>query len=303
MKKLLWKLIISFGVICLVGVIAMFKIYGDINETANKMNFPMEIEQSSLREERVNVKELVPFSILIVGVDEREGDRGRTDTMIVLTVNPALNSTYLFSIPRDTFTEIIGKNRKDKINHAYAFGGIEMSIKTVENFLNIPLDYVVKINMDNFINIVDVVGGIEVDNSFAFDYEGVDFPIGKLQLNGEKALKYVRMRYDDPNGDFGRQNRQKQIVEAVLKEAMTFQTILDYESILNLLEESVAINMEMNELFAIQKNYSSSLKNIEQLYLTGGSNKRMNYIYYYVADENELATIQHKLQEHLEIEE
>ena len=279
----------------------MTKIYGDIKETAENVYLPLEMEVSPMRDEAIDVKELDPFSILVLGVDEREGDGGRSDTIIVLTVNPNQNSTYMLSIPRDTYTEIIGKNIKDKINHAYAFGGIEMSLRTVENLLDIPIDYVTQVNMESFVDIVDIVDGVEVDNSLAFDYEGEAFPVGKLELDGEKALKYVRMRYDDPNGDFGRQNRQKQVIEGVLKEAVSLNTMLKYDSILNLIEKSVAMNMDINDLYNIQKNYSSSLKNVDQLFLTNGTGKMMDSIYYYIVDENELSTIQSKLQQHLEV--
>lgn len=158
-----------------------------------------------------------PFSALILGVDERQGDQGRSDTMIVLTVNPELATTKMLSIPRDTYTELVGTNSKDKINHAYAYGGVKMAVSSVEELLDIPIDYVAKINMESFVEIVDIVGGIEVDNAFEFFYEDENFPVGQLELDGEKALKYVRMRYDDPEGDFGRQNRQKQVIQQVLK--------------------------------------------------------------------------------------
>lgn len=88
--------------------------------------------------------------------------------MIVLTVNPNDKSMQMVSIPRDTRTEIIGKGFDDKINHAYAFGGPEMSIATVENFLDIPIDYFVQVNMESFKDIVDAVGGVTVNNKLEF---------------------------------------------------------------------------------------------------------------------------------------
>lgn len=301
MKKVILWVSISFAVVCFIGIIMMSKIYGDIKETADNVYLPLEKEVSPMRDEPIDVKNLEPFSMLVLGVDEREEDGGRSDTIIVLTVNPNQNSTYMLSIPRDTYTEIIGKNIKDKINHAYAFGGIEMSLRTVENLLNIPIDYAAQVNMEGFVEIVDVVGGITVDNSLAFDYEGETFPVGKLKLDGDKALKFVRMRYEDPNGDFGRQNRQKQVIKGVLNEAVSVNIILKYDSILKLLEKNVAMNMNISDIYNIQKKYSSSLKNVEQLYLTNGTGTMMNSIYYYIIDENELAVVQSTLQQHLEV--
>src|SRR5690606_15649276 len=105
-----------------------------------------------------------PFSVLMLGVDERAGDKGRSDTMIVITVNSEKNSMEMLSIPRDTRLEIVGKGIDDKINHAYAFGGVEMAMNTVEKFLDIPIDYYIKVNMEGFKDIVDTVGGVSVNN-------------------------------------------------------------------------------------------------------------------------------------------
>ena len=114
----------------------------------------------------------------------------------------------MLSIPRDTRTEIVGHGTTDKITHAYAFGREEMTIVTVENLLDIPIDYYVRVNMEGFQDIVDAVGGIQVNNSLDFTNGGHNYAKGLINLNGEQALSFVRMRYDDPNGDFGRQERQ-----------------------------------------------------------------------------------------------
>lgn len=127
----------------------------------------------------------------------------------------------IISIPRDSYTEIIGKGKKDKINHAYAFGGINMAVKTVENFLDIPIDHYIEVNMEGFKDIVDAVGGIEVNNDMEFKY-GEHFNKGEIHLNGDQALLYSRMRYNDPRGDFGRQMRQRQVIQAVIKKVQAY---------------------------------------------------------------------------------
>ena len=87
-----------------------------------------------------------------------------------------------------------GKGTEDKINHAYAFGGVEMSMNTVEKFLDIPIDYYVKMNMEGFKDIVDSVGGITVNNDLDFTVGKVHYPKGEISLNGEDALSFARMR-------------------------------------------------------------------------------------------------------------
>ncbi|WP_332648227.1 LCP family glycopolymer transferase [Lysinibacillus sp. 54212] len=301
MKKLLKWGIISTLVLSVIGFAVTYKVYSDMKNTADQLYTPTKYERSDMREAPVNVASAEPFSALILGVDERDGDSGRSDTMIVLTVNPTLKTTKLLSIPRDTYTEIIGEGLKDKINHAYAFGGIEMSMKTVENLLDIPIDYVARVNMESFTDIIDIVGGISVNNALAFDYDGERFPIGEIELDGETALKFVRMRYEDPNGDFGRQNRQKQVIQGVLREATSVGAVLNYKSIFETLEDNVQINVVFDELLNISKNYGSSFKTIEQIYLNNGSSSIMNGIYYYIPNEQELQGIQDELREHLGI--
>lgn len=302
MKKV-WKWLISICLVLCSGSLIMFmKVYGDIKNTADEVYTPMGERISEVRTQPVDITlKKEPISALILGVDEREGDSGRSDTMIVLTVNPNLQTTKMLSIPRDTYTEIIGEGFKDKINHAYAFGGMEMSMNTVENLLGIPIDYVLKVNMESFVNIIDIVGGITVENEFDFNLEGEHFSAGQLKLNGEKSLKYVRMRYDDPSGDFGRQNRQKQVIQGVLRESLSLKTVWNYQSIFEAVEKNIELNIVFEDLLQIRKNYGDSFKQIEQLYMNNGTSMMKNQIYYYLPDESELHDVQENLKEHMEI--
>ncbi|MBL3199286.1 LytR family transcriptional regulator, partial [Klebsiella pneumoniae] len=92
----------------------------------------------------------------------------RSDSLMLFTLNPKTKSMKITSIPRDSYTEIVGKGKKDKINHAYAFGGIDMAVKTVENFLNVPVDHYIEVNMAGFKDIVDAVGGVDINNDMDF---------------------------------------------------------------------------------------------------------------------------------------
>lgn len=257
-----------------------------------------ERKMSNKRKEQVTLKELDPFSLLLLGVDQRENDRGRSDTIMVLTVNPKTESMLMLSIPRDTRTEIVGRGTQDKINHAYAFGGVEMSIDTIENLLDIPIDYYVQINMEGFQEIVNSVGGVTIDNPFAFKEEGLSFPKGINNLNGEQALAYSRMRYEDPNGDFGRQKRQRQIVTAVIKKGASLSSLTRFDDLFKALGSNVKTNLSFSQMVSIQQKYSSATKVETQAQLQGtGSNIDGTY-YYVISDENKLET-QLKLKKHL----
>ncbi len=156
--------------------------------------------------------------------------------------------------------KLLGKVKKDKINHAYAFGGIDMSVKTVENFLDIPVDHYIEVNMEGFKDVVDAVGGVEVNNDLAFSYEGSQFMKGDIHLNGTEALRYSRMRYEDPRGDFGRQMRQRQVIQAVIKKGANVSSLANYGSVLKSIEKNVKTSLTQEQMFDIQKDYKNAMK-------------------------------------------
>ncbi|WP_083991137.1 LCP family protein [Alkalihalobacillus pseudalcaliphilus] len=303
MKKVLKVAGIVLVVMFLAVVGYGFYIYHSISNTSERMHEPIEgREISEKRDKEVDMEEQDPMAFLIAGVDSRgDNHRGRSDTIIVMTVNPKEESVKMLSIPRDTRTEIIGKGFQDKINHAYAFGGVEMTINTVENFLNIPIDHYASINMEGFKGLVDAIGGVHVDNSFSFNQDGMHFAEGELFLNGEEALAYSRMRYEDPRGDFGRNDRQREIVEAVIKEGASFSSITSAGKILDAVGGSVRTDMDLNRMWAIQSNYRNAAKSVEQMEITG-SGTRIDGIYYLAIPDEERNRVIQELRAHLELD-
>ncbi|MHA0856493.1 LCP family glycopolymer transferase [Paenibacillus sp. CMAA1364] len=250
-------------------------------------------------QEPVRLDERESYTVLVLGVDEREYDVGRSDTMIVLSVNPAKRSILMFNIPRDTRTEIIGRGKVDKINHAYAFGGVNMSIQTVENLLTIPMDYYIKVNMEGFSQIVDLLGGVKVDNPFAFQYEGHNFSKGLLQLSGAEALAYSRMRYDDPRGDLGRNHRQREVLKQTMKNALQIMNIVRVQSMLKQVGNNVKTDITFDEMKKFMTDYRADLDKIETLELKG-QGKRINGIYYYIIQAAEKERVHNLIEEHLD---
>ena len=301
-KKRKWLRIT--GVVFLLLMIAtgvyIYSVYSSLTNAVETMHQPIDRDQSSKRMKEVTFEKKEPFSVLMLGVDERPGDKGRSDTMIVLTVNPELNSTKMLSIPRDTRTEIVGKGFEDKINHAYAFGGVEMSMDTVEEFLDIPIDYYMQVNMEGFEDIVNAVGGVVVNNNFAFSEGGHSYPEGEITLDGKKALSYVRMRKQDPNGDFGRQQRQREVIQGVIRKGASFSSITKFDDIFEALGKNVKTNMTFEEMTDIQKHYKNAGKDLQQLQLNGTGTK-IDKIYYLTVTEDEKQRIQSELKTHLEL--
>ncbi|MBB5179395.1 LCP family protein required for cell wall assembly [Planomicrobium koreense] len=296
-KKKKWPWIVGLIALPLLAIgIYVAMVYSSFSTAIDEMHEPIAREKSEKREEQVTLTEQDPFSVLLLGVDEREGDSGRSDTMVVMTVNPKDQSTKMVSIPRDTYTEIIGRGTMDKINHAYAFGGIEMSMATTENLLDIPIDYVVQVNMDGFKDIVDAVGGVDVENAAAFD----NFSTGNIHLNGDDALSYVRMRKQDARGDFGRQDRQKQVLQAVIREGASANSLMNYNDIFNALGTNVRTNMTFDEMKDVQKNYREAAGTVDQMIVQDGYGETINGVWYYMMNDAELAEIQQTLKSHLE---
>lgn len=297
-----WKKItlIVVGILFAGLLVYLYSFYDSLTDALEAMHQPIR-EKSQKRVEQITLDEKDPFTVLLLGVDQRENDRGRSDTMILLAVNANKKSIKMISIPRDTRTEIIGKGFEDKINHAYAFGGVEMSIDTVEHFFDVPVDYFIQVNMEGFQDIVDAVDGVTVNNDMEFTFDGTHFPKGTITLNGEDALKYARMRKEDPRGDFGRQMRQRQIIEAVIKEGASLSTLTNYGDIFKALGENVRTNLTFNEMITIQRNYKEASKNIEQ-YQIDGRGTMINGIYYYVVPDEERMNLQNMLKEQLEIQ-
>ncbi|MCM3162737.1 LytR family transcriptional regulator [Metabacillus litoralis] len=299
-RKWLWISLSIIGLLVIsIGGYAYY-IFQSAADTVASIHEDIDRKVSEKRTEEVVFTEKDPISILLMGVDEREGDRGRSDSLILMTVNPNTNSTQMVSIPRDTRTEIIGKGTQDKINHAYAFGGTEMALNTVENFLDVPVDYFVKINMESFKDTVDAVGGVEVNNTLDFSYGGFDFPNGKITLNGEKALAYTRMRYEDPRGDFGRQDRQRQVIEGVMKKGANVSSITKFGDMFNVVRNNVTTNLTFDQMWDIQANYKAASQNLTQ-YQVKGSGDKINGIYYYIVPEEERLALSQQLKDHLEI--
>ncbi|MDN6113145.1 MAG: LCP family protein, partial [Tetragenococcus halophilus] len=243
-----------------------------------------------------------PFSVLLLGIDTGDlgrTEQGRSDTMMVATVDPQENKSTLVSIPRDTYVDIVGHDTQDKINHAYAFGGASMSMDTVSEFLDIPIDHYVSINMEGIKELVDAVDGVDVNNDLEFEQDGHTYNFGKIHMNGEEALGYLRMRHEDPEGDYGRQKRQRKVVEAVIDKSLSLSGATQYRSILDAMEDNMKTDLSFGDMRSIALDYRGAFSNIDQLQLQGEGFSQDGVSYQRV-DENELKEVQDNLQEQLD---
>ncbi|MBM7647061.1 LCP family protein required for cell wall assembly [Scopulibacillus daqui] len=287
MKKVIIALSILIGCILIGSGTYVYALYHSMKETASQMYQPVGSNGASNSE---NTGRSKPLSILLLGVDERPNDPGRSDTMIVMTINPKNQKLQMISIPRDTRAEIVGKGKVDKINSAYAYGGPKMAMDTVNQFLNIHLDHYIKINMQGLKDLVDSVGGITVYNDISWHDEGIYkkgyyYHKGKLHLNGAQALGYARMRHLDPRGDFGRNERQRQVIMAVINKAAS-APFTKYNDILKAIGHNVQTDLTFDQMKDIALHGQKARKNVVS-YEMKGDNAYINGIYYLLVSQSE----------------
>lgn len=308
-KKSIWKkVLISLAVVLLLivgaGTFVAWKVYSDVQSSTEEMYTESNHEQK--REKPVVVDQgKDPFSVLLTGIDTGALGReykGRSDSLMLMTVNPNTNETTIVSIPRDTYTEIVGHGTMDKINHAYAFGGIDMTLNTVQTLFDIPVDYYVSVNMEGLQQIIDAVGGIDITPPLTFDYEGgYHFEEGQpTHMNGETALAYSRMRYDDPNGDYGRQERQREVVTTTIKKMASVESVMNYQSVLNSLSSNMQTNLTFDDMVDLFTKYNSAIGKMEQVQMSG-TGRKQNGVYYEFIPDEEVQRISDLLKSELEL--
>jgi polyisoprenyl-teichoic acid--peptidoglycan teichoic acid transferase len=202
------------------------------------------------------------INILVVGVDAgafknntyRSG-AGRTDTIMIFSINQQSNEVSLISIPRDTYVDIPGRG-KDKINHAYAYGGMDLSIKTISQFLGIPINHYTKINYEAFTKIVDGLGGVTLDvteDVRSYTDNRIKVAKGRQKLDGNNAFEYIQTR----EGDISRVQRQQKFVKALADQAISVSSIAKLPGILDNISSSIQTDMSPKEMLELAMNMRS----------------------------------------------
>jgi len=295
MKKWKWIVLTLTGICLLLLFSSGGYVYHKASQTLEEVQVPV---KASVETEKT-VEQKKGLSFLLLGVDQRKNETGRSDTIIVVTIDPKTNTSQMISIPRDLKTDIIGNGSNDKINHAYAFGGPQMALDTVSHLLKIQIDYFAEINLAGFTDLVNAVDGVRVKNDINFSYYEMQFPKGELLLNGKEALAYARMRHDDPRGDFGRQIRQRQVVQAVADRMTEDFSIRRFNAILDALGKNVKTNVPFSVARTVATDYRDALRNVKTLSLDGSGGIESDGIYYWHPTDKSLKEVQAQLQEAL----
>ncbi|GGB57593.1 transcriptional regulator LytR [Lentibacillus populi] len=289
------KISLAVILILVLGVGAYaYSIYHNAKETVNeKMHKQVTSIDPGASKKKIGKQK--PLNILLLGVDKRKGDNGRSDALMVLSLDPKANKMQLISIPRDTRTEIVGKGSMDKINHAYAFGGTDMSVATVENFLGVELDYYVEMNMKGLSEMVDAVGGITLNNELdwydeGYYKKGYHFSKGEISLNGPQTMGYVRMRHLDPNGDFGRTKRQRKVIEAIVDKGASVASVTKIDDMIDVLGNNMETNLDFDDMKSLLLHYKDVRQNTVS-YMMQGTGQKIGGVYYLIVPDEEVAKV------------
>lgn len=298
-KWLYWTGGIFLSIILLLGGYTLY-MYNKLGNTIDTMHNPLARDEDPERQKELQTlfKQNDSLNILLLGVDQRPGDKGRSDTMILLSLNPKTDSMMMLSIPRDTYVNIPGRGM-DKINHAYAFGDVELSVQTVEEAFHVPVHFYARVNMDGFKQGIDAIGGVTVQNDLAFSQGKHNFSKGSIRLNGSQALEFIRMRKNDPRGDLGRNDRQRKVVLAAINEAASFSSITKIGSILDILGDNVKTDLNMKRIQTLFTDYRQTRSKITTLEVNG-SGKTIGGTWYYDVSDAEINRIQQEILQHME---
>lgn len=267
-------------------------------EASTVPNSLVETENQELEEEESESKEKErqqDITIVILGTDERSTEVSRSDIIIIANYNPEDNCITLLSIPRDTRVYIPGK-WTDKINHAYAYGGVDLLKQTLENFLETEIEYYIQISFKDFVNTMNALGGVEVkaEKDFYNSDGKVIIPEGEIILNGEEALYYVRFR-NDHEGDIGRIKRQQEVIQSLTETYLRQLNIANFIKLVTLFKENTVSDINVISLISSQ-NTLLDIRDVKfDSYILKTNSKILNGIWYEIVDEEHLKEVKELL--------
>lgn len=260
----------------------------------------VDYEDEGFLDRLIGGKDRITF--LLMGVDSNDVKKSkgtRTDTMILCKVDKSTGKISMLSIPRDTKAFIKGRNGEEKINHAHAYGGPELSVKAVKDLLGIDLEYYVKVDYKIVKEFVDIIGGVEIDVPMDMKYSDptaepplyIDLKAGLQVLDGDKALQFLRFRKGYADQDLGRIRSQQQFIKSAIKQALKIENVGKIPQMIKSYYNNVETNIPLDLIlkFAVNiKNYD--IEGIQMDTLPGES-KYINGVSYYVPYEEEMQAI------------
>nr|WP_279390471.1 MULTISPECIES: LCP family protein [unclassified Staphylococcus] len=310
-KSKLFKIIIGILVFFLIiaAIIGVF-IFTKVKSLNDSVNSPLKRSHSEFRDKPT--KDGEPMTVVLYGIDsdsqrEEQNSGQRSDSIVLISINPKDKKTVMVSIPRDTRAKIVGKDSTEKINHAYAYGGPDMAVKSLEHLMNVPVDHYISINMDGVKTVVNEMGGVTLPSNASFTTRDskntYQFEKGKkYKMDGEKALAYMRSRKEEgAGGDEGRQLRQQQVITAVAKEAFSINSITKLNGIFKATRDNLKTDLSFVQLNGFRSDYDKAQDNVEKLTIDGENKIGDDGLYYFYPDKNSLSNVEKKIKDNLNL--
>ena len=287
-KLLLGSFIVTFALIFLGGSY----IWSQFGESYNPISRLNDGEKPNATGASKDVLE-EPIAIMLLGIDSDETDVGRSDTIMVMVLNPKDKSITLVSLPRDTYVEIAGKKYKDKVNHSMNYG-IPTVLATLENFFDIHIDHYATIDFQGFVKAIDALGGIEVNVENRMKYTDragglyIDLQPGLQTLNGDQALGYARFRHDK-YGDLGRIKRQQEVIKKVLDKSTEFRSAAHIFELVDIVGDHFKTDIKRTDLLRILSTYKDATgEDVVSIDVQGGSDRfGPQNLWYFLVEEQE----------------
>ena len=230
------------------------------------------------------------YLILMVGVDQAAGEENnedftRTDTIMLMKANVKDGTIKLLSIPRDS--RVLVRNTYDKVNHAHAFGGIELTLQSLRNFLGLDIDYYAQVNYQAIVNIVDAIGGVdyEVPEGVEIKKWTLDIKPGMNHFNGTDTMWYLRTRHIYNNGDIGRVEAQQDFIKAMVDQAVLKSKQMNLMTVISSYIKYVKTNLPMPIIMDIVKNINNFSSDKVETFIVPGNEATINRTSYYIPDE------------------
>lgn len=234
--------------------------------------------------------------VMLMGVDQREDDVGRSDTLMVAMLDPNKHKVALLSVPRDTMVKI-EKYGYDKINSAYAYGGHKLTQDTVEDLIGVSIEHYIQIDVHAFRRIIDALGGVDIDVEKRMYYEDpwdddgglvIDLYPGEQHMDGETAITYVR--YRDEEGDIGRISRQQKFMQAVLDKMTSPSTIPRLPAVVKEVFSCVETDMSLRQMLEFTNSLIEAQKYGLETEMIPGIPMYIDEVSYWVPDLKKLRT-------------
>jgi polyisoprenyl-teichoic acid--peptidoglycan teichoic acid transferase len=240
-RRLLPKILIGVAVVLVLAMAAGQVYLATIDRSLTK-NLSRGVElpdDMSAPRPQKEAQETGTLNYVLLGSDSRdpgsEGS-GRSDTILVVHLNAKRNKAYIISFPRDMYVNVPGYG-KNKINAAFAFGGTQLAVRTLEDLTGVRMDHVALIDFEGFIRLTEDLGGVTVTNKTAFSAHGFDYPKGDITIAGEEALSFVRERKSLPGGDLDRAENQRNVIKAIVQKGLSVRMISDPAAFINFLNK------------------------------------------------------------------